>query len=98
MPKYTEEDAYAAIEGNKDGDAFEKKYPDCVINIGNLSPKKTETWIGKNPISGDIPKIIWYVEYEELDKEKLILFINPNNNKVIGTEVEKLKPAPSEEE
>ncbi|MHA1270938.1 MAG: hypothetical protein ACTSPY_14180 [Candidatus Helarchaeota archaeon] len=99
MP-FSEDDALEAIEGNKEADNFEKKYPSCVINVGKLSPKKTENWIKKNPnaIKGDPPKNIWFVEYEELDTEKLILYINPSDKKVVGTEVEKLKAPPEEEE
>lgn len=100
MAKFTEEDALEVIDGNKEAAAFEKKYPDCVINVDKLTPKKTENWIKKNKgaIKGEPPKNIWLVEYEELDVEKLIIFINPDTKKVVGTEVEKLKPAQEEEE
>ncbi|MHA1311707.1 MAG: hypothetical protein ACTSWR_01835 [Candidatus Helarchaeota archaeon] len=99
MAKFTEDDALEAIEGNKEADEFESKYPNCVINVGKLSPKKSEDWIKKNKgaIKGEPPKNIWYVEYEELDVEKLILYINPNDKKVVGTKVEKLKAPPEEE-
>ena len=100
MPKFTEDDALAVVEGNKEAEEFEKKYPECVINVGKLTPKKTEAWIKKNKdaIKGEPPKNIWFVEYEQLDTEKLILYINPNTKEVVGTEVEKLKPPAEEEE
>ena len=41
MAKFTEDDALEAIEGNKEADEFESKYPNCVINVGKLSPKKS---------------------------------------------------------
>ena len=99
MAKFTEDDALEAIEGNKEAEQFEKKYPECVINVGKLTPKKTEAWLKKNKgaIKGEPPKNIWFVEYEELDVEKLILYINPDDKKVVGTEVIKLK-APEQEE
>ncbi|MBD3229800.1 MAG: hypothetical protein GF329_16580 [Candidatus Lokiarchaeota archaeon] len=99
MAKFTEEDAYEIVEGNKEAVAFEKKYPNCVLNIGRLTPKKTENWIKKNKeaVKGEPPKYIWFVEYEEIDVEMLTLYVNPDTRKIISTEVKKLKAAPEEE-
>lgn len=99
MAKFTEEDAYEIVEGNKEAKSFEKKHPDFVINIGRLTPKKTENWIKKNKeaVKGEPPKYIWFVEYEEIDVEKLTLYVNPDTRKVISTAVEKLKAAPEED-
>jgi len=103
MP-FKEDDAVEIAAGQKEADAFDNKYPDCVWNVEKMSPKDTEAWIKKHP-KADIapkdkapPKNLWVVELEELEKEKLVLVISPLTQKVLEIRTEKLEAEPEEED
>ncbi|MHA1263594.1 MAG: hypothetical protein ACTSRS_00010 [Candidatus Helarchaeota archaeon] len=105
MAKFTEDDAVEIASASKEAEQFESKYPDCVWNVGKMKPKETEAWIKKHPKAavgkdknGNPPKNLWFVELEELEKEKLILTISPITKKVIDVKTEKLEPEPEEED
>lgn len=105
MPKWTEDDAVEIAAASADAEKFEKKYPECVWNVGKMSPKETEVWLKKNAkadvgkdAKGAPPKNLWFVELEELEKEKLILYISPLTKKIVGSATEQLEAEPEEEE
>ena len=104
MP-FKEDDAVEIAAENAEASKFDDKHPDCVWNVGKMKPKETEAWLKKHPKAnpgkdkkGLPPKNLWFVELEELEKEKLTLIISPITKKVLDIKSEKLEPEPEEEE
>ncbi|MHA1129413.1 MAG: hypothetical protein ACTSQI_04255 [Candidatus Helarchaeota archaeon] len=104
MP-FNEEDAVEIAYSATEAEKFEKKYPDCVVDVVKMKPKETEAWIKKHPKAnvgkdkkGAPPKNLWAVEFAELEKEKLIIMISPITKKIIDIETEELEPEPEEED
>ncbi len=100
-----EDDIVEIAYSEPKAEAFDNKYPDCVVDVIKMKPKATEAWIKKHPKAdvgkdknGNPPKNLWSVEFAELEKEKLILFISPITKKVVDIETEKLEPEPEEED
>ena len=104
MPKFVEDDAVEIASEVSEAQKFEDKHPECVWNVGKMKPKDTEKWIKKHPKAvvapkdKDPPKNLWFVELEELEKEKLILVISPLTKKVVDISTEKLQAEPEEED
>ncbi|MFX1296538.1 MAG: hypothetical protein ACFFD2_16985 [Promethearchaeota archaeon] len=96
---FKEDDAVEIAAASDSVEKFENKHPNCVWNIEKMKPKATEIWIKKHPKAvANPPKNLWIVELEELEKEKLIIVIDPLTQKIVGTSTEKLKPEPEEED
>ncbi len=94
---FNEDDAVRIASLSNEAKNFRKKYPNCVWNVEKMSPKMTEQWINSHPNvqiapTGTPPQNLWRVELEALEKEKLILIINPSIKTIIDSRFEKIKP------
>lgn len=105
MPKFMEDDAVEIAYSAPEAEKFDNKYPNCVVDVIKMKPKATEEWLKKHPKAdvgkdknGNPPKNLWSVEFAELEKEKLVIFLSPISKKVAGIESEKLEPEPEEKE
>ncbi len=102
MP-FSEDDAVEIAMSSKEAEAFDKKYPDCVVNVEKMKAKEIEAWIKKHPKAevqkgAAPPKALWLVELEALEKEKLVVVVSPDTKKVVDAHIEKLEAEPAEEE
>ena len=104
MP-FKEDDAVEVAYSDPKAEAFDNKYPNCVVDVVKMKPKETEAWLKKHPKvnvgkdkKGDPPKNLWAVELAELEKEKMIVVLSPITKKVLDVSTEKLEPEPEEED
>lgn len=101
---FSADDAIEIASASSDAENFEKQYPDCVWNVEKMKPRDAEKWLKDHPkavvaaTGKAAPKVLWIVELEELDREKLILIVSPDTKKIIDTRTEKLALAEEEEE
>ena len=100
MPKFDEDAAIEVAYESEEVVKFEEANPECVFDVGKMSPKETEAWIKKHPkadVGSPPPKNLWVVELVELGKEKIVVTISPETKKIVEIKKEEAEKFPEEE-